>query len=351
MENLVCRAEAITLRLRTPFRIAHGVSPVRHNVLFHLGEAVGLAALVPYYPYTQEDVLAYLEGIAPQALLGDDPLALEDALDRLPPGPPPARSAVDIACHDLWGRLMGQPLYRLWGLNPARAPYSSVTIGIPEDENDLRHQLKEKASYPILKLKLGTGDLERDAAIVRIASQERKQTSHGDHPGLCVDANSAWSLDEAVEMIPRLAAYDLLFIEQPIPFSPDDAQDWHRLRRRLPADVPPLIADESLHRPEDVLALAGAADGINIKLSKVGGIRPARRIITLARVLGMQVMLGCMVESAVGITAAAHMAPWVDFADLDGNLDVLNDPYVGVQMVDGRLHLPSGAGLGVEPVG
>jgi L-alanine-DL-glutamate epimerase-like enolase superfamily enzyme len=221
-----------------------------------------------------------------------------------------------------------------------RAPLSSLTISITENQDELRQRVRAADEFPILKLKLGTGDLEADESIVRIACQEKGALTH-----LCVDANSAWQVEEAAFIIPRLAAYDLLFIEQPIPAA--KMEDWHRLRSSLPDNLPPLIADESVQQASDILALAGAADGINIKLSKAGGLREARRMIALARVLKMQVMLGCMAESSVGITAAAHLAPLVDFADLDGNLNLVNDPYIGTKMEHGRLNLPQEAGLGV----
>ena len=330
--------EPLELRLKTPFRIAHGTSTTRTNVLVRLGDGVGEGALPPYYPYTFEEVKTYLERLDPNALLGDDPLALEDALDRLPPGPAPARTAVDIALHDHWGRQLGHPLYRLWGLNPARAPLSSITLPIPETLDDLPAQMEALASFPLLKLKLGTGDPERDEAIVRTA----RETTDAQ---LCVDANSAWSLDEAVQIIPRLAAYDLLFIEQPLP--KDDLNAWLRLRRRLPGDIPPLIADESVQSAADLLALAGAVDGVNLKLAKASGLRETRRMIALARALGLQVMLGCMIESSVALTAAAHLAPLVDFADLDGYLHLANDPFEGMTMERGRLTIPNGPGPGV----
>jgi L-alanine-DL-glutamate epimerase-like enolase superfamily enzyme len=326
------------LNLKTPFRIAHGTSTARHSVLVHLGDGVGEGALMPYTGYSQAEVVAYLQNLDPDALMGDDPLALEDVLDWLPPGPAPARNAIDIALHDHWAKQLGYPLYRLWGLNPMRASLSSLTLSITEDEDELRRRVQAAEGFPILKLKLGTGDLEADEAIVRVARQETD--AH-----LCVDANSAWRVDEAARIIPRLVAYDLLFIEQPIPRT--DVEDWHRLRSLLPSGLPPLIADESVQGANDIPTLAGAADGINIKLTKAGGLREARRMIALAQALGMRVMLGCSVESSVGITAAAHLAPLVDFADLDGNLDVANDPYVGVKMEKGRLHLPQSPGLGV----
>lgn len=335
--------EPITLNLRTPFRIAHGTSTARYNVLLHLGDGVGESALAPQYGHSQEKVVAYLRGLDVDALWDADSLALEDALDRIPPGPSPARAAVDIALHDHWAKQLGHPLYRLWGLNPLQAPPSSLTISITEDEDDLRRRVRAAQGFPILKLKLGVGDLEADEAIVRAAYRAKDPATQ-----LCVDANSAWRVEDAALMIPRLAAYDLLFVEQPIPAP--QIEDWHQLRRLLPDGLPPLIADESVQHSGNILALAGAVDGINIKLAKAGGLREARRMITLARALDMQVMLGCMVESSVGITAAAHLAPLADFADLDGNLDVMDDPYIGVKMEGGRLYLPQGAGLGVTRV-
>ena len=331
--------EPIILTLKEPFRIAHGTSIARQSVLVHLGDAVGEGSIMPYYGTTQAEIISYLESLDLQMLLGDDPLALEDALDRLPPGPAPARNAIDVALHDYWAKQLGYPLYRLWGLNPLRTPFSSITISITENEAELRRQLGAVGDFPIIKLKLGTGNLERDEAIVRSVRAETDAD-------LCVDANSAWSVEEAAKIIPRLAAYNLLFIEQPIHYA--DLKAWHRLRPLLPAGMPPLIADESVQQANDIPALAGGADGINIKLTKAGGLREARRMIALARTMGMQVMLGCSVESSVGITAAAHLAPLVDFADLDGNLNVANDPYIGVRTEKGRLHLSEEAGLGVK---
>jgi L-Ala-D/L-Glu epimerase len=332
--------EPITLDLAIPFSIAHGTSTARHNVLVHLGDGIGEAALPPYYGVSQRDVIAYVQSINPETLLDADPLALEEALDRLPPRPAPARAAVDVALHDHWARQLGYPLYRLWGLSPAQAPVSSWTIPITTDGDELRRRVRSAAAFPILKLKLGSGDLGTDETIVRIAREETDAR-------LCVDANSGWSLDEAAAIIPRLAAYDLLFIEQPLPQHGIDL--WHQLRARLPTGMPPLIADESVQQAADIPALAGAADGINIKLAKAGGLREARRMITLARVLEMQVMIGCMVETSVGVTAAAQLAPLVDYADLDGNLLLVRDPYAGATLHAGRLSLPDEPGLGVSP--
>jgi L-alanine-DL-glutamate epimerase-like enolase superfamily enzyme len=331
----------LTLPLKTPFRIAHGTSTVRENVLVRLGDGRGEAAVVPYYGYSRDEIVAYLAALDPATLWPSRESSLENALDRLPPGPPPARAAADMALHDHWARQLGHPLYRLWGLDPARAPASSFTLSIPDDETALRAQVRAATDCPILKLKLGTGDLEADVALVRIVREETRAT-------LCVDANGAWDLETATEAIARLGAYDVQFIEQPIPAG--DAAAWHRLRSALPRGVPPLIADESVQGPEDVLALAGAADGINIKLAKAGGLRAARQMIAIARALGLRIMLGCMIESAVAVTAAAHLAPLADFADLDGPLHLAHDPFSGVRLASGHLVLPRTPGLGVLDV-
>lgn len=333
------QVEPVALRLSTPFRIAHGTSTERNNVLVHVGSGVGVAAITPYYPAQVPDVLAYVSDQQIQRALEADICFIEDILDALPEGPAPARAAIDIALHDLWAQSLGQPLYRLWGLNPARAPYSTFTISMAE-EGEFRQRVREAAHYPLLKIKLGTGTLEGDEALVHIAREESSAR-------LCVDANAAWTVDQAAQIIPRLAAYDLMFIEQPL--ARHDIAGWHTLASQLPAGMPPLIADESIHDSRDILPLHGAADGINIKLAKCGGLREARRMIALARTLGMKVMLGCMIESTVGVTAAAHLAPLVDFADLDGFLTVTNDPYEGgVRWDNGRLHLPDAPGLGVR---
>ncbi len=330
-------AEPIRLELSTPFRIAHGTSTSRENVIVHIDDGVGVAAITPYYPARVEDVLAYVNSPELHRVLDTSVDFLEDILDQLPDGPAPARAAVDLALHDLWAQKLNQPLYRLWGLNPDRMPVSSYTLSMAE-EDEFRQRVEEASEYPALKLKLGSGTLEKDEALVRIAREGTEAT-------ICVDANAAWSVSEAAQIIPRLAKYNLQFIEQPL--AQHNIQGWHELARILPGGMPPLIADETIHNSNDILPLAGGADGINIKLAKCGGLREARRMIALARTLGMQVMLGCMVESAVGVTAAAHLAPLVDFTDLDGNLRVVNDPYDGAEWKSGRLLLTDKPGLGV----
>lgn len=335
--------DVIALRLKNPFRLSYGATTIRENVLIYLYDGdktgVGEAAVVPYYNETPQRVIDALSDPAILTALGDDPLLLEDVLDRLPPlRSQAARAALDMALHDLWGQRLGQPLYRLWGLNPARCPRSSFTVALPEDESDYQARLEEAAHYGIVKLKLGSGDSVTDLRLATIA----RETLPGE---LCVDANGGWTAEVALAIIPELAALGVTFIEQPV--ARDDIAGWRRLRAALPPDHPPLIADESVQGLDSVLALAGLADGVNIKLAKFGGLRPARQMIGVARALGLRVLVGCMIESAVAVTAAAHLAPMADYADLDAPLLITNNPYRGVDNVAGYLTLPEAPGLGV----
>lgn len=322
--------EPITLDLRTTFRIAHGASDQRHNVLVHLGEGIGEAAAVAYHGETQAGILDYLEKLAD---LEFDPFLLEDSLKQLPAGSRAARAGVDIALHDAWGKALGQPLYRLFGLNPEKLPLTSFTIAIDEPE-----QMAERArnsGLPILKIKLGSPDDERIIAAVRRATAAR----------LRLDANAGWTRQQAAELIPRLAQYEIEFIEQPLPVGDIEGLRWLRAQNF----GVPIFADEPIKSAQDILAHAGAVDGVVIKVMKSGGLRPAWQQIQLARTLDLQVMIGCMVETSVGVTAAAHLAPLCDYADLDGPLLIRNDPYRGVAYQGARLILPDAPGLGVQP--
>jgi L-alanine-DL-glutamate epimerase-like enolase superfamily enzyme len=325
--------EPVTLDLKTTFRIAHGASDQRHNVIVHLGEGTGEAAAVAYHGETQKGIMEYLEGVADSRF--DDPFLIEDILSQLPPGSQAARAGVDIALHDLWGQRLGQPLYRLFGLNPERIPPTSFTIAI--DEPAVMAERARQSDYPIIKIKLGSPDDEAILSAVRSASQAR----------LRVDANAGWSREQAISLIPRLAQYDLELVEQPLPVG--DIEGFHALRQALREQhvTIPIFADESIKTAKDVVAHAGAVDGVVIKLMKSGGIRAAIRAIATARALGMQVMIGCMIETSVGVTAAAHIAPLCDYADLDGPLLIRNDPYEGVRYAGSRLIVPDRAGLGV----
>jgi L-alanine-DL-glutamate epimerase-like enolase superfamily enzyme len=292
-------------------------------------EGLGEAPSVPYYQESPQRTQAYVESVA--SLLEGSNFILEDLLAQLPPGSRAARAAIDLALHDLWGKRIGKPLYELFGLNPQRLPETSFTIAM--DEPQVMAERARQSGYPILKVKLGSPD---DEAIVRLIRQATPAR-------LRVDANAGWGREQAKAMIPRLAQYDIEFVEQPLPEEDVEGLRWlHGLHLGVP-----IFADESVKTARDVAALAGGVDGVVIKLAKTGGLREALRAIHTARALDMQIMLSCMVESSLGVTAAAHLAPLCDYADLDGPLLVKNDPFRGLQYDGARMILPAGPGLGV----
>lgn len=325
--------EPITLDLKTTFRVAHGASDQRHNVLVFLDDGVGEAAAVPYYGETQKGIVEYLESVPD---LGDDPFDLDAVLARRPPGSRAARSAIDEALHDLWGKNLGQPLYKLFGLNPNKLPLTSFTVSMGEPEV-MAEQAKD-SGYSILKIKLGSDQDEARVAAIRRATNAR----------LRVDANAGWSREEALRIIPRLTEYGLEFIEQPL--AVDDVEGFFWLKDKLRAQKVniPIFADETAKTSQDVPKLAGAIDGVVVKTMKSEGIREALRMIHTARAHEMQIMLSCMVESSVGVTAAAHLAPLCDYADLDGPLLIKNDPYLGLRYDGAKFSLPDRAGLGLS---
>ncbi len=333
------RYKRITLTLKTPFRIAHGSSKVRHNVLVRIGdgehEGLGEAAPVRQHHETQATVVAYLEALAQRWPPSNDSFLLEDLLSALPPGSQAGRAAVDMALHDLVGKKLGTPLYRLLGLNPQRVPVTSLTIGLGTVE-EVQAKAREAAGFPILKLKLDS-DGDRSLALVRAVRDVSDAR-------LVADANCAWTADQALQLIPALADLGLEWIEQPLP--EEDLEGMRQVRQASPL---PVFADEPVRTARDIPRLAGCVDGVNIKVQKAGGLREAQRMIAVARAHDLQVMLGCMVETSVGITAAAHLAPLVDWADLDGTLLISDDPFAGVRVENGRLILPGGSGLGVNP--
>lgn len=327
------RWEPLTLDLKTTFRVAHGAFDQRFNVLVYLDEGVGEAAAVPYYGETQEGIIEYLNSFPN---LGDDPFDLEAVLARRPPGSRAARSAIDQALHDLWGKTLGQPLYRLFGLNPNNLPLTSFTIAMTEPE--IMAEQAKASGYPIIKIKLGSDNDEAIVSAIRNVTNAK----------LFVDVNAGWSREQALQLIPRLADYDLELIEQPLPV--DDVEGYFWLREKLCAQrIRVLIfADETAKTSHDIPKLAGAIDGVVVKTMKSEGIREALRMIHTARAHDIQVMLSCMVESSVGVTAAAHLAPLCDYADLDGPLLISNDPYSGLAYEGARMSLPDGPGLGVK---
>jgi L-alanine-DL-glutamate epimerase-like enolase superfamily enzyme len=323
--------EPLTLELRTTFRIAHGADDRRDNVLARLDEGIGEAAAVKYHGETQAGIMEYLSRVADDIGKCADPFLIEDILARLPLGSNAARAAIDLALHDVWGKRIGQPLYRLLGLDPTRVPLTSFTIAM--DEPALMAQRAKESGLPIIKIKVGGANDEALVAAIRNATSAQ----------LRVDANAGWTREQAAALIPRLAQYDLELIEQPLPVGDIEGLRWLRAQK-LGA---PIFADEPVKTARDVAAHAGAVDGVVIKLMKTGGIREALRAIHTARAQEMQVMISCMIESSVGVTAAAHLAPLCDYADLDGPLLIRNDRFSGVRYDGARMVLPSGAGLGV----
>jgi len=324
--------EPITLDLVRPFNIAHGVSLARHNVFVRIEGGLGEAAAVSYHDETQAGIMAYLSGVDMDRHI--DPFRVDDILADLPTGSMAARAAIDMALLDCCGQLMERPLYDVFGLDPARCPETSFTIAI--DTPEAMAQVAASCGRPILKLKLGDEQDEARVRSVRAAS----------NAVIRVDVNGAWSRDRARAMLPALAEFGVELVEQPLPVG-----DLDGLRELMQASKRPLIfADESIRTSADIHAHAGLVDGIVIKLAKCGGMREALRQIELARTLDMAVMLGCMIESSVAVTAAAHLAPLAQYVDLDGPLLIQNDPMRGVLYDGAKLRLPTGAGLGLtEP--
>jgi len=325
--------EPITLDLRTTFRIAHGASDQRYNVIVHLEEGLGEAAAVSYHGESQEGIMAYLAGIADLIAQRDDPNLIEETLSRLPTGSQAARAGVDLALHDLWGKRLGQPLYRLLGLNPNAIPETSFTIAI--DTPEAVAQRAAESGWPILKIKLGGPDDLACVAAIRQATSAR----------LRVDANAGWDRAQAAALIPRLVEFGIELVEQPLPKGDIDGLRWLRSQNY----GVPILADESIKTARDVALHAGSVDGVVIKLMKTGGIREALRAIHTARALDMQVMIGCMVETSLGVTAAAHLACLCDYVDLDGPLLIRNDPFQGIQYSGAYIQLNDRPGLGVSP--
>ena len=335
------RFQPYTLELRHAFGIAASTrtsTPAMLVELEHEGVVGhGEASMPPYLGESQETAAAFLRRAADALARYPDPFQLEEilpAIDALAPGNPAAKAAVDIALHDWVGKKLGAPWHRLWGLDPAKAPVTSFTIGI-DAPDVVRQKTREAEIYKIIKVKLGRSresDREMIGAIRDVT----------DKP-ITVDANQGWKQrDEALAMIEWLAGRGVLFVEQPMPKEQLDDTAWLRGRSPLP-----LIADESCQRLADLTRCAGAFHGVNIKLMKCTGLREAHKMVLLARALGLKVMLGCMTETSCAISAAAQLSPLVDWADLDGAVLIKNDVFDGAMIVDGKVTLTDRPGIGV----
>jgi L-alanine-DL-glutamate epimerase-like enolase superfamily enzyme len=336
--HLRMEAEYLELRTRHPFIIARGGQSDFRTIWVRLRdgdghEGWGEAAATKFYGETPESVLAALNLYA--TALPSDPFDIEETERRwelLLHGNPAARAALSSALHDLAGKRLGVPVYRLWGLDPAKAPRSTFTIGLDTPER-IRLKVLEAEQYPILKIKLGT---DRDEEILRTIRDATDKE-------IRVDANCGWTVKRAIAMLPVLREFGVTVLEQPLP--PHELDGLAAITRL--AEIP-VIADESCLTAVDIPRLVGRVDGINIKLAKCGSLREAIRMIAVARAHGLMVMVGCMIESSIGITAAAHFTPLVDIVDLDGAALLANDPFAGAAIDGGQVTLPDGPGLGVR---
>jgi L-alanine-DL-glutamate epimerase-like enolase superfamily enzyme len=293
----------------------------------------GEASMPPYLGESHESVLGFLSKVNLEQF--NDPFLMEDILsyiDGIMPGNYAAKASLDIALHDLTGKLLGQPWFRIWGLDPNKAPVTSFTIGI--DKADVvREKTLEASAFRQLKIKMGRDNDKEMIDVVRSVT---------DVP-VFVDVNQGWKdRNYALEMANYLNERGTLFIEQPMPKDQIDDIAW--LTERSPL---PILADEALQTVDQLLGMKGIYSGINIKLMKCGGMHAAYKMITMARQMGMKILIGCMTETSCAVSAAAQLSPLVDWADLDGNLLISNDVYEGMTVVDGKIVLPDRPGIGI----
>lgn len=293
----------------------------------------GEASMPPYLGETVDSVCAFLSQVDMTQFA--DPMRMEEILDyvdHIAEGNRAAKASIDIALHDLVGKIIGQPWWRIWGLSPEKAPCTSFTIGI-DTPDIIRQKVDEAATYKILKVKVGVPNDKLLIETIRSCT---------DRP-ICVDANEGWrNKEEALEMVHWLTERGCTFVEQPFPKTMIEETAW--LRERSPL---PIVADEFLQRLDDVPRAYGVYDAINIKLMKCTGMHEAYQMASAARAMGMKLMIGCMTETSCAISAAAQLSPMCDWADLDGNLLISNDCYKGVQIVDGRITLNNLPGIGI----
>lgn len=332
--------EPYELKLRHAFNLARYQRTTTPDVLCTITldgiTGYGEASMPPYLGESVKSVSEFLSRLDLAQFA--DPFRIEDIhdyMDSVAPDNRAAKACVDIALHDLTGKIMGQPWHKIWGLNPEKAPCTSFTIGI--DKPDVvRQKVREAEPYKVLKVKMGLDNDRQTVEIIR---------SMTDVP-LCVDVNQGWTdRRQALDMCHWLKEQGCIFVEQPFDKAAIDDTAW--LTQHSPL---PIIADEFLQRLPDVSRAAGAYSGINIKLMKSTGMHEAYQMATLARAMGMKVMLGCMTETSCAVSAAAQLAPLADFADLDGNLLITNDRFSGVKIVNGKVTLPDLPGIGVTPV-
>ena len=335
--RLELRFTPFTLQLKHAFTLSTSsrtTTPVMLTEIEYDGiTGYGEASMPPYLGESHESVAKFLSLLNLSQF--SDPFLLVDILqyvDSLMPGNYAAKASVDIAIHDLIGKLVGEPFYRLFGLNPSRAPLTSFTIGLDTPEI-IRQKIAEAEPYKVLKVKLGRDNDREMVEVIR---------SLTDKP-LCVDVNQGWKdRSYALDMAGWLKEKGTIFLEQPMPKEMKDDIAW--LTRKSPL---PIVGDEAIQNIGDLLSNRDVYSGINVKLMKCGGLNAAMKMINVARAFGMKVMIGCMTETSCAVTAAAQLSPLVDWCDLDGNLLISNDPFEGLKIVDGKVTLPEKPGIGI----
>lgn len=334
--------EPLDLLTIHPFGIASGTAADSHNFLVKLSYkdivGYGEASPVEYHGESPETAAALLKAWSQTDIFGDDPFAIAEIcrkMDKSIAGHNSVKAGIEMALHDICGKIANQPTYKMLGLSGLKQPVTDFTIGIASLEM-IEKKTKEAldAGYKVLKVKQGTPyDKDIIKAVRKVA---------GDLP-IRVDANGAWTPKQAIAMAEFLAEHNVQFIEQPVARTAS-VDDFRFVRERSPL---PIYADESVSRAHDVAKFVGAVDGVVVKLAKTGGLLEAIKVIQTARAHGMQVMFGCMLETSLGITAAAHLSGLVDHLDLDGALLLSNDPFNGATYQDGILKLTELPGLGV----
>ena len=335
--RLELRFTPYTLQLKHAFTLSTSsrtTTPVMLTEIEYDGvTGYGEASMPPYLGESHESVAKFLSLLNLSQFT--DPFLLIDILnyvDGVLPGNYAAKASVDIALHDLIGKIVGEPFYRLFGLNPSKAPLTSFTIGLDTPEV-IRQKVLEADPYKILKVKLGRDNDREMVEVIRSLTNKP----------LCVDVNQGWTdREHALEMAVWLKEKNVLFLEQPMPKEMKDDIAW--LTQRSPL---PVIGDEAIQGISDLLNYKDVYSGINIKLMKCGGLNAAMKMINLARAFDMKVMIGCMTETSCAITAAAQLSPLADWCDLDGNLLISNDPFDGLKISEGKVTLPERPGTGV----
>jgi L-Ala-D/L-Glu epimerase len=323
----------IDFKLKHPFRISRSVTEFKKNVIIQIEEGIGEAAPSAYYGENADTVIECLEKLKDQ--IDYDPFQIESILSNLDKkitGNYSAKAAIDTALHDLVGKRLNIPVYKLLGLDGKKPLITSYTIGIDTPEK-MKEKTKEAKGFLVYKVKVGVeNDVEMVKAVREVTDAKIR-----------VDANAGWrNAEEALHKIDQLKKYEIEFLEQPI--DPNDKRGLEKIKKE--SEIP-IIIDERLMTSKDIPNFVGLCDGINIKLAKCGGIREALRMIHVARAHGLRVMIGCMIESSVGIAAAAQIGSLADFLDLDSNLLLSNDPYEGMSVKNGMIYLSDLPGLGV----